>query len=293
MTRAAIVLILAIAAGADGSPGLPWAERSRSQPATSTGTVLIFAAASLQTALDELVAPMQTATGARVRVSYAASSALARQIENGAPADLFISADLDWMDYLANRKLIRADSRVNLLGNRLVLIAPASQPVAIKIAPGFGLAAALGSRDRLALANPDAVPAGKYARAALTNLGVWDSVAGKIAAAENVRAALLLVSRREAPLGIVYATDALVDKGVRVVDTFPASTHPPIVYPAALTTASASSLATGAAFRVLEFLKSSAALRLFLMKGFSEPPRGPLTPPQGPVAHGKSRADGE
>ena len=169
--------------------------------------MLIFAAASLQTAIDELAAPALRATGSRVRASYAASSALARQIENGAPADLFISADLEWMDYVADRRLIRAASRVNLLGNRLVLIAPEDRPSTLKIAPGFPLAAALG-RDRLAVANPAAVPAGKYARAALTALGVWESVASKVAAAENVRAALMLVSRGEAPLGIVYRTDA-------------------------------------------------------------------------------------
>ena len=236
--------------------------------------VLIFAAASLQTALDALIAPLERVTGGRVRVSYAASSALARQIENGAPADLFISADLDWMDYLAGKQLIRADSRVNLLGNRLVLIAPTAQPVTepeirrlnLKIAPGFALAAVLG-RDRLALADPAVVPAGKYARAALTSLGVWDAVAGKIAAAENVRAALLLVSRREAPLGIVYHTDAFVDSGVRIVDTFPASSHPPIVYPAALT-----SVSSPAAVKVLDFLKSNEARAVFVAQGFTVPP---------------------
>jgi len=229
--------------------------------------ILVFAAASLQTALDAIVVPFQKSTGIRVRVSYAASSALARQIDNGAPADLFISADLDWMDYLAGKKLIRAESRVNLLGNRLVLIAPAAQPVALKIAPGFALAAALG-RDRLALADPAVVPAGKYARAALTSLGVWDAVAGRIAAAENVRAALLLVSRREAPLGIVYHTDALIDPGVRIVDTFPASSHPPIVYPAALMPN-----ASPAAANLLEYLKSNEARTVFAAQGFKDLPR--------------------
>lgn len=229
--------------------------------------VLVFAAASLQTALDDLVEPAQRATGVRMRVSYAASSALARQIENGAPAGLFISADLDWMDYLADRRLIRTDSRVNLLGNRLVLVAPRVQPVTLKIGPGFALAAALG-RDRLALADPAAVPAGKYARAALTSLGVWDAVAGKIAAAENVRAALLLVSRGEAPLGIVYHTDAVADASVVIVDTFPESTHPPITYPAALT-----SVASAAASSVLGFLKTDAARVVFDKQGFTTPRR--------------------
>jgi len=227
--------------------------------------VLVFAAASLQTALDDLVAPAQRAVGVKFRVSYAASSALARQIESGAPAHIFLSADLDWMDYLADKKLIRINSRVNLLGNRLVLIAPKSGTTTLAIGPGFALAGALGS-DRLALADPAAVPAGKYARAALTALGVWDSVAGKIAAAENVRAALLLVSRGEAPFGIVYHTDAVADRGVRIVDTFPETTHAPIIYPAALTPH-----APPAASRLLEFLKSDAAWAAFAKQGFMKP----------------------
>ena len=235
----------------------------RAQSAAQPADVLVFAAASLQTALDELVAPIQRTTGARMRVSYAASSALARQIESGAPAQLFISADLEWMTYLADRKLVRAESRVNLLANRLVLIAPRSNPATLKIAPRFALSTTLG-RERLALADPASVPAGKYARAALTVLGVWDSVAGKIAAAENVRAALLLVSRGEAPLGIVYHTDALADAGVVIVDTFPDATHPPIVYPAALTAG-----ASPAAARVLEFLKTDAARTVFEKHGFT------------------------
>jgi molybdate transport system substrate-binding protein len=253
--RAGLVLLVAVVSS------LSIAGQSR-----PSDDVLVFAAASLQTALDSLVAPLERITGGRVRVSYAASSALARQIENGAPAALFISADVNWMDYLATKRLIRPDSRVDLLGNRLVLIAPRAEPVTLKIAPGFGLAAALG-RDRLALANPAAVPAGTYARAALTSLGVWDAVAGKIAAAENVRAALLLVSRREAPLGVVYHTDAFVDAGVRIVDTFPASSHPPIVYPAALT-----SVSSPAAGKVLDYLKSNEARAVFVAQGFTVPP---------------------
>jgi len=232
-------------------------------PPQRSGEVLVFAAASLQTVLDALVEPARQSTGVRMRISYAASSALARQIENGAPAGLFISADLDWMDYLVERKLVQAASRVNLAGNRLVLIAPRSQPVTLRIAPGFPLAATLGA-NRLALANPDAVPAGKYAKAALTVLGVWDSVAGKVAAAENVRAALVLVARGEARLGIVYATDAQVEPGVVVVDTFSETLHPAIVYPAALLPN-----ATGAAAKILEFLKSDAANKEFLAQGFT------------------------
>jgi molybdate transport system substrate-binding protein len=224
--------------------------------------VLIFVAASLQTALDELTPQMERTSGAVIRISYAASSALARQIESGAPAEMFISADEDWMNYVADRHLIKPETRANLLGNALVLIAPARQPVRLKIAPGFALAAHLGT-GRLAIAEPTAVPAGKYAQAALTNLGVWSSVASKLAPSENVRAALLLVSRGEAPLGIVYRTDALADRAVMIVDTFPEATHPPIVYPAALTvTASAD------AMRVLTFLRSPPARAVFARQGF-------------------------
>jgi molybdate transport system substrate-binding protein len=236
---------------------------SRVGAARPASSVLVFAASSLQTALDELTPQMERASGASVRVSYAASSALARQIESGAPADLFISADERWMNYVADRRLIKADTRVNLLGNTLVLIAPARQPVTLKISPGFALAARLGS-GRLAVGDPASVPAGEYAQAALTSLGVWSSVVAKLAPAENVRAALLLVSRGEAPLGIVYRTDALADPGVMIVDTFPEATHPPIVYPAALT-AGASAEATG----VLAFLRSAPARTVFARQGFT------------------------
>ena len=236
-------------------------------PAPSDNTVLVFAAASVQTALDEIAPAAERATGVRMRMSYAASSALARQIENGAPADIFLSADLEWMDYVAERRLIQAGSRVNLLGNQLVLIATASRPVTLKIAPGFPLAATLG-RDRLAMANPDVAPAGKYGRAALTTLGVWDSVAGKVASTETVRGALLLVARGEAPLGIVYRTDAIVEPRVVVVDRFPESTHPPIVYPVATT-----SVAKPAAGKILEFLKSPAARAVYDRQGFTAPAR--------------------
>ena len=226
-------------------------------------SILVFAAASMQTVLDELAPAIQQSTGVSIRTSYAASPALARQIENGAPADLFISADLDWMDYLATRSLIRADSRVNLVGNDLVLVAPAGRAPALKIAPGFALSTALGD-GRLAVADPTAVPAGRYAQAALTSLGVWNRVSGKLAIAENVRAALLLVSRGETPLGIVYRTDAIADRGVAVVDTFPATSHPRIVYPAALT-----STASPRATAVLSFLRGAQARAVFTKQGFS------------------------
>src|SRR5258706_7131282 len=220
--RVAVLLAARIAAF---SPG----------PAGAAG-LTVFAAASLKDVLDELVRGFEPSAEHRIEVSYGASPALAKQIENGAPADLFISADLDWMDYAAARKLIVADSRANLFGNRLVLIAPASSKASVQIAQYFPLAALLGN-DRLAIAHPASVPAGKYAKAALESLGVWAGVSGKLARAENVRAALALASRGGTPLGIVYPSGALADKKVRVVGEFPPSSHPPIVYPAALTAA--------------------------------------------------------
>jgi molybdate transport system substrate-binding protein len=198
-------------------------------------TFTVFAAASLKDALDESVRAYQARTGDRIVVSYAASSALAKQIDAGAPAEVFISADLDWMDYLERRKLIKPATRQNLLRNRLVLIAPSDSRAAVTIAPGFPLAGLLGS-GRLAMANPDAVPAGKYGKASLEALGAWKDVQSKVAAAENVRAAMVLVSRGEAPLGIVYRTDAAADPRVKIVGTFPENTHLPIVYPIAVTT---------------------------------------------------------
>lgn len=226
--------------------------------------LVVFAAASLKSALDAINADWQRTTPHRVIVSYAASSALARQIEAGAPADVFISADLDWMNHLANKKLIKADTRSNLLGNRLVLIAPKASTATLTITPNFNLAAALGD-GRLAMANVDAVPAGKYGKAALEALGVWSSVSARTAQAENVRAALLLVSRGEAPLGIVYQTDAASDPNVRILDRFPQNTHPPIVYPIAVTATSAH--ATAAAY--LAYLKSAAATPQFERQGFT------------------------
>jgi len=197
-------------------------------------------------------------------MSYAGSSALARQIENGAPAGIFISADLDWMDYVEKRGLIRPGSRVNLLRNDIVLIAPAGSTASMEIKPGFPLSTLLGGSGRLALADPDYVPAGKYGKAALETLGVWPSVAAKIARAENVRAALNFVSRGEAPLGIVYRTDATADSKVRIVAVFPANTHPPIVYPAALLKEAGDPSAS----RFFEFLRSTQAQEIFRKHGF-------------------------
>ena len=199
-------------------------------PARAAPAIVVFAAASLRDALDAAVAAYDPGG---VTVSYAGSSALAKQIEAGAPAELFISADDDWMDYLAGRGRIDAASRVALLGNDLVLVAAPSFAGDLAIAPGFPLAAALGD-GRLSVAATEAVPAGRYAKAALQSLGVWDSVAGRLAESDNVRTALQFVSRGEAPLGIVYATDARVAPDVRVLGTFPEDSHPPIRYPAAL-----------------------------------------------------------
>lgn len=225
-------------------------------------TVTVFAAASLKDALDENVRLYQARSGDKIVVSYAASSALAKQIEAGAPADVFISADLDWMDHLDQRRLIKTGTRLNLLRNRLVLIAPADSTTSVKIEREFPLARILGD-GRLAMANPDAVPAGKYGKASLQALGVWKEVQPKVAAAENVRAALVLVSRGEAPLGIVYRTDAAVEPRVRVVGEFPENSHSPIIYPAAIT-------ATGksAATAFLHSLSAPAARAVFEKYGF-------------------------
>ena len=226
--------------------------------------LLVFAAASLTQALGELSTAWEKRSGTPVRVSFASSSVLARQIEAGGRADVFISADQEWMDYLAARALIDATSRRDLAGNRLVLIAPADSRVKLTITPGFKLAAALGS-GRLSTADPDTVPAGRYARSALQSLDVWDEVADKLVSAENVRAAMTYVSRGEAPLGIVYATDAAVDSKVRVVTTFPDHTHAPITYPAAATTR-----ARPEATAYLAFLGSADAAPVWRKYGFLE-----------------------
>ena len=224
--------------------------------------LLVFAAASLTDALQEVDAAFTADTGIPVKVSFAASSVLAKQIEAGAPADVFFSADHEWMDYLAQRNLLKSGSRRDLLGNALVLIAPSDSGLRLKIVPGFDLAGALGG-GRLATGDPDSVPAGLYARAALTQLGVWERVSDHLARAENVRTALAYVARGEAPLGIVYQTDAQAEKRVRVVDVFPADSHPPIVYPVALTV---SAQVQGG--RYLQFLGGEAARRIFLQRGF-------------------------
>jgi molybdate transport system substrate-binding protein len=199
-----------------------------------TTQVTVFAAASMRDSLDEVVRAFNAKTKTQIRVSYAASNALANQIANGAPAQIFVSADQPWMDWLAEKNAIDRASRRDLVGNELVIVAPSKSNVALRVEPGFALAAALGS-ERLAIANPQSVPAGRYAKEALQALGVWQSVASKLAPSESVRAALAFVARGEAPLGIVYRTDALVEPKVRIVASIPANTHSPIRYPVALT----------------------------------------------------------
>lgn len=234
------------------------------EAATAAGTVTVFAAASLRNALDGIGANWTAATGNEVKFSYAASGALAKQIENGAPADLFGSADLKWMEYAAEKKLIKPESRVALLGNALVLVASRDTSVDLEIAPGFRLAEALGD-SRLAMGIPGAVPAGTYAREALVKLGVWQQIESRTAGAENVRAALAFVARGEARFGIVYATDAARDPNVKVVGTFPADSHAPIVYPFALTHSSKNPAASA----FLTFLTSPQAKAVFEKEGFT------------------------
>jgi molybdate transport system substrate-binding protein len=234
-------------------------------PAAAQGRdVLAFAAASLKNALDDIAAQWQRESGKKAAISYAASNTLIKQIEQGAPADIFISADLDWMDYGQQKGLIKPDTRSNLLGNRLVLVAPKDSNISANIRPGFDLAALLKG-GRLAMGNVDAVPAGKYGKAALEKLGAWDGIKDKIAQAESVRAALLLVARGEAPLGVVYQTDAASDPTVKIVGTFPENTHPPIIYPIALTKESTSPDASA----FLNFIRSPAARPIFERQGFT------------------------
>ena len=233
-------------------------------PARAETPVVVFAAASLKNALDDASAAWSRETGKSARISYAASSALAKQIEAGAPADLFLSADLAWMDYLAGKDGISSPTRTNLLRNALVLIAPKDSTLTVELKPGLDLTKTLGD-GRIAMGHVEAVPAGKYGKAALENLGAWDGVKGRVAQAENVRAALLLVARGEAPLGIVYATDAVSDPSVRVVATFPAASHPPVIYPVALTKDSTNPDAAA----LLAYLRSPAARVFFERQGFT------------------------
>ncbi len=233
-------------------------------PAMAAEKVTVFAAASLKNALDAANAAWAKESGKEATASYAASSALAKQIEGGAPADVFISADLDWMDYLAKKDLIKADTRSNLLGNRIVLVAAKDKAKPVDIKQDFDLSGLLGD-GKLAMGEVKSVPAGKYGKAALEKLGVWSSVESKVAGAESVRAALALVSRGEAPYGIVYQTDVTADPGVAIVGTFPAESHAPIIYPIAILAESKNPDAAG----YLEFLKSEKAAHFFTEQGFT------------------------
>lgn len=233
-------------------------------PAAQAKTLTVFAAASLKNALDEVDNAYTAKTGVKITTSYAASSALAKQIEQGAPADVFVSADIAWMDYANDKKAIVEPTRVNLLGNSIVLIAPKDSKIGnVTIDQGFDLAHLAGD-GKIATGDVKAVPVGKYAKAALENLGAWTAAERKVAMAENVRAALALVARNEAVLGIVYSTDAKVEPGVKVVGTFPASSHPAIVYPVAATSTAHKDTAD-----YLAFLRSSEAKAIFEKHGFT------------------------
>lgn len=235
-------------------------------PAQSAAPLTVFAAASLTDALQASGKAFTARTGKTVRFSFAASSALARQLEAGAPADMFLSADIEWMDYVQARNLIAPRSRANLLRGQLVLIAPADSPLKLRIAPRFPIAKVLGTDGRLATGDPDSVPAGRYAKAALAGLGGWPQVESRLARTENVRAALALVARKEVPLGIVYQTDARVEPRVRIVGIFPEKSHPPILYPVAIT-----ARAQPAARTFYKFLRGGEARAIFRSYGFATP----------------------
>jgi len=258
-TRRSFALVLGVAALLVASGG-------GAQQASAQGKdVVILAAASLKNALDEASADWARKTGKTVKISYAASSALAKQIEGGIPADIFISADVPWMDYVAERKLIKPASRSDYLGNQIVLIAGKNSKIDLRIDKGFNLRGALGNDGRLAMGSVEAVPAGKYGKAALEYLGVWPSVADRVAQAENVRMALTLVSRGEAPLGIVYKTDAASDPAVRIVGAFPPDSHPAVIYPMALLSTSTNPDAQA----FVDYLRTPAARPFFEKQGFT------------------------
>lgn len=226
--------------------------------------LLVFAAASMKGSLDKVAAAYQAAGGSKVSISYASSSQLAKQIEASAPADVFISADTKWMTYLVEKDAVKSEAAVNFLGNRLVLVAAAESTVSLQIGKNFPLAATLGA-GRLAMGEPRSVPAGKYGKEALNFYGVWEAVEPKVAGADNVRAALMLVSSGEAPLGIVYETDARADKAVKLVDTFGEESHSPIVYPVAPVAASTNPEKDA----FLKFLLGPEAGRIFKDAGFT------------------------
>lgn len=233
------------------------------QPAKAEAPVVVFAAASLKTALDETAAAFRAEQGVEIKISYGGSLALARQLAQGAPADIFVSADEDSMDEAAKAEAIKPGSRVDLLGNTLVVVAAKNAPLQTLPLAAADMTAALGA-GKLATGEVNSVPVGKYAKEALTNLNLWDAIAPHLAMTDNVRAALAFVARGEAPLGVVYATDAAAEPAVKIVATFPDSSHKPIVYPAGLTTASANP----AAAKFFEFLRAPATRAIFQRQGF-------------------------
>ncbi len=226
---------------------------------------IVFAAASLRNALDDVATTYKQKTGKTVAISYGGTATLARQIEQGAPADIFFSADVTWMDYAADHQLIRPETRRTLLGNEIVLVVPKASTATIAIGDGMDLAGLLGPGGHLAMANVDSVPAGRYGKAALETLGAWDSVADRVVQSENVRLALAFVARGEAPAGIVYATDAAAEPAVKAIATFPADSHPPILYPVAMTASSTDPDARA----FFDFLQSDAALPAYRRQGFT------------------------
>jgi molybdate transport system substrate-binding protein len=256
MSRFVFAAILSLLVGAAGVLGTSAQAREKS--------LTVFAAASMKNALDDVDAAYTKKTGVKVLVSYAASSALMKQIEQGAPADVFVSADLDWMDYGSKKKVIKDDTRVNLLGNKIVLIAPKDSKINhVDIGQGFDLAKLAGD-GRVTTGDVKSVPVGKYAKAALEKLGAWKAVEPKMAMAESVRAALALVARGEAVLGIVYETDAKIEPKVKIVGAFPEDSHPPIIYPVAATAA-----AKGDTAGYIAFLRSPDAKTIFEKYGFT------------------------
>jgi molybdate transport system substrate-binding protein len=226
-------------------------------------SIIVFAAASLTDVLGEIDRAYTAKTGVQVKASFAASSALARQVENGAKAEVFFSADEEWMDYLAQRRLLQPKTRHDAIGNRLVMIAPVGSTAKVALNKGFSVSKELGDTGRIATGDPDSVPVGKYAQAALMNLGAWNDLSRRLVRAENVRAALAYVARGEAPLGIVYETDALAEKRVKVVGMFPEDSHPAIRYPISATTA-----ATPEAARYVEFVRGRESAAIFRKYGF-------------------------
>ncbi len=258
----AVLALVALMAGPAAAP--LHAEKKAAPPAEDKRPVVVFAAASLKTALDAIAAAFEQDTGKKLSINYASSAVLAKQIEQGAPADVFISADLTWMDYVDKAKLLKPLTRRNLLGNKLVLVEPGDQETKLEIAQGFDLAGATGD-GRIAVCTIASCPAGLYAKESLESLGVFASVEPRFAQAENIRAALALVARGEARFGIVYATDAKAEPKVRVVGTFPEASHKPIVYPVALVATSTNPVAP----KVLSFLSSQAATKILLAQGFS------------------------